>query len=319
MRSSVRQFMRQRYFNNETREPIDNGLFLEYLELDFLPPIHTESRNQSSNGWLKDERLKILGIARLRQQRVKTDVCKSNGLVTTNNCLPVLDDKTEDKTNYDPSWKSQSSIHSKDKYWRILQPWIYQNSFESQTIAQFGKTKLYAGGGYVCNFGRTMVNSLVVHKFLRTHNWIDARTRVVFIEFTTYGVDSNLFNVITLIAERTQVGYFELSYNIQSVQLLTIIENLPAATIFIFMSYVAIVIAFIWRIVLNLLQSNRRQYFTEMWNIVDLIIVAQSVGVFTIFFVRNEYVRSLLRLLDETRNNEFVSFVYAGLLDQFLL
>lgn len=85
------------------------------------------------------------------------------------------------------------------------------------------------------------------------------------------------------------------------------------------MSYVAIVIAFIWRIVLNLLQSNWRQYFTEMWNIVDLIIVSQSVGVVTIFFVRNEYVRSLLRLLDETRNNEFVCFVYAGLLDQFLL
>lgn len=41
MRSSVRQFMRQRYFNNETREPIDNGLFVDYLRNDFLPTIHT--------------------------------------------------------------------------------------------------------------------------------------------------------------------------------------------------------------------------------------------------------------------------------------
>lgn len=85
------------------------------------------------------------------------------------------------------------------------------------------------------------------------------------------------------------------------------------------MCYVVIIIAFIWRMVVTLLQSNRRQYFSEMWNIVDLIILAQSVGVVTIFFVRNEYVRSLLRLLDEKRNNEFVSFVYAALLDQFLL
>lgn len=131
--------------------------------------------------------MKILGIARLRQQRVKNDVCKSNRLLTVNTCLPMLDAQTEDRTNYDPAWKTQSNIHSKDKYWRILQPWIYQNSFESQTIAQFGKTKLYTGGGYVCNFGRTMANSLVVLDFIRKHNWIDKQTRVVFIEFTTYG------------------------------------------------------------------------------------------------------------------------------------
>ena len=99
----------------------------------------------------------------------------------------MLEEKTEDRMNYDPFWKPQSNIHSKEKYWRILQPWIYQNSFESQTIAQFGKTKLYTGGGYVCNFGRTMNNSLEVLAFLNKYNWIDVRTRVVFIELTTYG------------------------------------------------------------------------------------------------------------------------------------
>lgn len=56
-----------------------------------------------------------------------------------------------------------------------------------------------------------------------------------------------------------------------------------------------------------------------MWNIVDLIIAAQSLGIVTIFFIRSRYVRSLLAQLDETRNNEFVSFVYAGFLDQFML
>lgn len=85
------------------------------------------------------------------------------------------------------------------------------------------------------------------------------------------------------------------------------------------MSYVAMILVFIWRLVLSLLQSNFRQYCTQIWNIVDVIIVAQSVGIVVIFIVRNQYVRSLLVRLEETRNNEFVSFVYAGFLDQFML
>lgn len=146
-----------------------------------------DSNNQTSHGWLIDGRVKILGIARLRQQRVKKESCGTKGSFQTNDCLPMLDKTTEDTTNYDPSWKPQSNIRSKEKYWRILQPWIYQNSFESQTMPQFGKIMLYSGGGYICNLGRTLANSLVVTEFIKKHNWIDRQTRVIFIEFTTYG------------------------------------------------------------------------------------------------------------------------------------
>lgn len=85
------------------------------------------------------------------------------------------------------------------------------------------------------------------------------------------------------------------------------------------MSYVVIIFVFICRIVLNLLQSTLQQHFVKIWNIVDLIIVAQSLGTVAIFYIRNQYVRSLLAKLDETRNNEFVSFVYAASFDQFML
>lgn len=102
-------------------------------------------------------------------------------------------------------------------------------------------------------------------------------------------------------------------------QLLTIVENLSLSTIVIFMAYLVIIFVFICRTVLSLLQSNLGLYFSKIWNIVDLIIVAQSLGTVAIFLVRNQYVRSLLVQLEETRNNEFVSFIFAGFLDQFML
>lgn len=150
--------------------------------------IITASSNQSSNGWLKDGRVKILGVARLRQQRVLKDSCKTNGLLgTINNCLPLLDQTTEDRTDYDPFWKPQTKIKSRAKYWRILQPWQYQDSLQSQSIPLFGKIMLYSGGGYICNLGRTMANSISMIEFIKKYNWVDRRTRVIFIEFTTYG------------------------------------------------------------------------------------------------------------------------------------
>lgn len=156
--------------------------------------MYTASTNQSSNGWLKDERVKILGVARLRQQRVQKDSCKTKGFSRTNNnnCLPSLHQTVEDKSNYDPSWKPQSNVRSREKYWRILQPWEYQNSFQSQSIPLFGKTMLYSGGGYIVNLGRTMTNSLTILEFIKKHHWIDRQTRVIFIEFTTYGKWYNL-------------------------------------------------------------------------------------------------------------------------------
>ncbi len=40
-RASIRQFMSRRFFNSEEKEPIDNELFFDYLENDFLQTIHT--------------------------------------------------------------------------------------------------------------------------------------------------------------------------------------------------------------------------------------------------------------------------------------
>lgn len=231
-RSSARQFTNRQYFYNDNKEPINIELFLEYLENDFLPTIHTgetflhhwcndplfhniivsiASNNQSSNGWLRDQRVKILGIARLRQQRVKKDSCKSKGMFKTSKCLPMLDETTADKANYDPSWKHQSHIQSREKYWRILQPWIYQNSFESQTMPLFGKSMLYSGGGYICNLGRTLANSLLITEFVRKQNWIDRQTRVIFIEFTTYG---KCYNNLRLHVSGNKFTYFRCRFEL---------------------------------------------------------------------------------------------------------
>lgn len=135
-----------------------------------------------------DKHAKVLGVARLRQQRIRKGCDASNKFVNAkNNSLATLDRNTEDKINYDPLWKPKTNLHSSEKYWRISQPWKYQNAWQSQSIPQFGKNVLYCGGGYIVNLGRTKTNSISVVEFIKKYHWIDRQTKVVFIEFTTYG------------------------------------------------------------------------------------------------------------------------------------
>jgi len=59
-----------------------------------------------------------------------------------------------------------------------------------------GLIAYYGGGGYVQNLAKTKAASKEIMRELRTYGWIDRGTRVVFIDFTVYNANVNLFCVI---------------------------------------------------------------------------------------------------------------------------
>lgn len=182
----------------------------------------------------------------------------------------------------------------------------------------FGQIDLYNGGGYVINLGRTLTNSLTVLRYVKQSNWIDRRTTVVFVEFTIYGVDSNLFNVVTITAERTPFGNYQLTTNIQTVRLLIVVENLSGAELMLFFVYILLTVIFVIRVILNAMKRKLASFYGNIWNIVDTLIVVLSIGMLVMFFKRDAYVQQLISTLDESRNNEFVSFFYAAFFDELL-
>lgn len=172
--------------------------------------------------------------------------------------------------------------------------------------------------GYVISLGRTLANSQTVLRHVFRSGWIDRRTTVVFVEFAVYGVDANLFNVVTITAERTPFGNYQINSNVQTVKLLMVVENVSGGELVAFFLYIVLTVIFIIRVAIKVLQRKLRSFYSNIWNIVDTAIVALSIGMVVLFFKRDQYVQQLLAKLEHARNNEFVSFFYAAFFDQLL-
>lgn len=276
--------------------------------------------DNSRSGWLPGRTVKLLGIVRLRQQRIKYDECSCEEPVLSSEsaCCSKF---SPDNMNYDRSWNQtyRKSSFETPHFWRITDPWQYRTAAQLKTLPVFGRHGLYNGGGYVLHLGRTQSNSIAMLKYMQRYRWLDQRTRVVFVELAFYGVNANIFNVISLVFERTDYGNYILTTNIASVKLLLVLENLPHFTVFVFAVYLLLTTAYVLRVLVTMIQSSPwHQFFKVFWNCLDVVIVTLSIGSVYLFFERNSYVIKLIERLRDTRNNEFVSFFYATFYDQCL-
>lgn len=260
-----------------------------------------------------------MGLARLRQQRFTASLNDCTPLINGSDCQSYYD-LCEDTKNYESKWRppSRRQHQFSSMYQRILLPWQYQSTFGLQTLPVFGEQTLYHGGGYALNLGRTLNNTLAILAYMRRTHWLDHNTRVVFIELTLYSANVNQFNVITIVCERTPFGTYAVRPHIQTAKLLFILENQRPIAVVVFVLFVLITIAYLFRLLLKLLQSQLRTFFQIIWNDVDILIVSFSIGAVYLFFVRSKYVVGLLRLVQDTRNNEFVSFYWAAAADDWL-
>lgn len=74
--------------------------------------------------------------------------------------------------------------------------WMYQNSDSLDGKPYWGKISTYGGGGYVQDLEMTKEESLNIIASLKDNRWLDRGTRALFIDFTVYNANINLFCVI---------------------------------------------------------------------------------------------------------------------------
>ena len=69
-----------------------------------------------------------------------------------------------------------------------------------------GLLNWYEGGGYAMMMGRTQQSAADAINYLQENNWIDKETRTVFIEFTLYNTQINLYSVSFIKFELLNTG-----------------------------------------------------------------------------------------------------------------
>ncbi|XP_067104833.1 polycystin-1-like protein 2 [Osmerus mordax] len=235
-------------------------------------------------GFITDGNSKLVGNARLRQVRVQKNSCRVPRSMRQSvpDCHAPYSWEVEDMGSYGPGWNrsvgdnSSVSLHS---------PWKYQSQARLRSYPVWGSLVLYRGGGFVEELGPDSYNASRTIQFLFDSTWIDMYTRAVFIEFTVYNANVNLFCIATLMLETTAVGAFQFRSELQSVRLY---QSTGGLHIFVMASEVVYFLFILYYMFVQgkLMKQHKWGYFRSKFNLVELAIIVLSWSALSVFIKR---------------------------------
>ncbi|NWI70106.1 PK1L2 protein, partial [Todus mexicanus] len=274
------------YLNKHIKNSFTDGFNDVYSYQDFFTWANTtlvKNLYGSYKGFITDGNSKLVGSARIRQVRVRGDTCPISPKLqhVIQECHAPYSLQSEDTADYGEHWNTSVFDNSSD----LSSAWQYQSQSKLRGQPSWGKLAVYRGGGYVIHLGTDPKNASRILQYLFDNVWLDTFTRAVFVEFTVYNANVNLFCIITLMFESNALGAFFTSAELQSVRLYPYTNSLHIFVIaaeviyFLFIVYYMIVQG-------KLMKALRWRYFHSKWNLLEMAIIFISWSALTVFVKR---------------------------------
>ncbi|XP_059025187.1 polycystin-2-like protein 1 isoform X3 [Mustela lutreola] len=258
---------------------------------------NNQSLGHGSHSFIYYENL-LLGVPRLRQLRVRNDSCV------------VHEDFREDILScYD--------VYSPDKEERLPfgplngTAWTYHSQDELGGSSHWGRLTSYSGGGYYLDLPGSRQACAEALQDLQEGLWLDRGTRVVFIDFSVYNANINLFCVLRLVVEFPATGGAIPSWQIRTVKLIRYVSTWD---FFIIGCEVIFCIFIFYYVVEEILELHihRLRYLSSIWNILDLVVILLSIVAVGFHIFRTLEVNRLMGKLLQQPNMyadfEFLAF-----------
>ncbi|CAF0730830.1 unnamed protein product [Adineta steineri] len=257
-----------------------------------------------------------VGAPRIRQLRVKENSCRVHRRIkhVIKHCRDDYNWFDDDTKDYTPKWETilnktamnlvnESNNGSK----RCKTPWCYQSSARTKSGPFTGLYKTYKGGGYVVSLGRTHEKGATIIRELRSQNWLDQLTRAVFIDFSLYNANVNLFISVTLSFEMTSMGSVIQDYQIKIFRLY---DHIGGYGMLVYIFELLFLFFTIYSTIheIILLVKQRREYFSKFWNIISFITVVFSITSIIMYGTKKTLTRLAIRSLKKNEMGEFVNF-----------
>ncbi|KAM7014972.1 polycystin-1-like protein 2 [Tautogolabrus adspersus] len=235
-------------------------------------------------GFITDGNSKLVGNARLRQVRVQKGSCNVPLSMQQSNkdCHAPYSWELEDMGSYSPGWSSavqdNSSLNPQS-------PWTYQSQGKLRALPIWGSVRLYRGGGFVMDLGPDLQNSSRTLQYLYDNTWFDVYTQAIFVEFSVYNANVNLFCIVTLLLETSAIGAFQFRSELQNVRLY---QSTGGLHIFVMASEVIYFLFVIYYMFVQgkLMKQHKWAYFKSKWNLLEAGIIILSWSAMSVFIKR---------------------------------
>nr|CAH8862020.1 unnamed protein product [Trichobilharzia regenti] len=229
---------------------------------------------------------RLIGVPRLRQLRVASNSCAvpvyfSNDI---KECFAEYHESNEDKTPFGL---------------KVDTAWTYTSSQQLGMSTFWGSVGLYSGGGYYVDLSRNRNNASSQLDTLFQNLWLDRGTRVIFLHFTTYNANMNLFCVAEIAIEAPPSGGLTISNEFRTIKLLRYVTPFDYFVLSCECTFMMFVVYYIIEEIMEI-KRHKWSYFASVWNCLDIVIIIISMVccAFNIYRTIN-----VLNLLEEVLQN----------------
>ena len=152
---------------------------------------------------------------------------------------------------------------------------------------------------------------------LKFDKWIDNRTRAIFVEFSVYNAQVNLFGSVTAVSEFVGGGIVPWK-KIESVRLFNNMETFW--DFFIYAADILFAVSTFYYLT-NVLATMKKEGFSDFmknsWNVLDVFTLILSGLALILYFVKTLVVRDIQRRIEITRGNVYIRITNALLINYY--
>ncbi|XP_031338128.1 polycystic kidney disease 2-like 2 protein [Photinus pyralis] len=207
----------------------------------------------------------LLGVPRLRQLRVGNRTCDSNAILEriTKWCYGSFSSGNEDRT---VSEKNRRKVYSSS----------------TGGLSYYGSVSSYHTGGFIIKLlsGNSKNYTHIILQDLRKDLWIDRGTRALFLEFTVYNANVNLFCIAKVVFEMAPTGGVIPSTMFRSVKLIHFLRlmDFVVATCQVL---VAVYLGFLGFLTSKEYKLMENKYFLNPWSYINLFMILTALGMYS--------------------------------------
>jgi polycystin 1L2 len=148
--------------------------------------------------------------------------------------------------------------------------------------------------------------------FIKEQGWIDQLTRAIFLEFTIYNPNVNLFASVTLLVEFLPTGSAATYYSINVIQLYTFLGSFGILVLIFQIVFIFCLIYFIFTEIQKL-RKQKCEYFKQFWNLNEFLIIVFSILGIVSFAIRSTATVLAIKTVFESELGEFVDFNFISM------
>ena len=270
-------------------------------------------------GFLGDFSSRLLGFATMRQLRVQNTGCKIIDKMqsTYGECYPELDSWNEEKHDFNYGWTPKNlSYVPPNGMGAVYNSFSYQSAHKLKGSPYQGVYASYGGGGHVYELRGKLSHIVGNLSLLQQNNWIDRSTRAVFIEFSAYNPNINLFVVTTMLIEFLPSGNLIKTSKYECINLME--TGNPAIKIVYMVFYMLFVIYFALKAIKQFLKQ-RMEYLRGFWTYIEWLLIIFSCISVQMFVNRIEKADEISRYFVETKGYAYIKLQDVNLSNQLIV